>query len=362
MTYNFALDIHPAWYLRHPVEGAIPLQEVLDVLSAIEVAGHIAGACRDRGMSYRHAWGLLRRFESMFGVELLHTQRRLGTTLTPFAQKLLWANRRIQARLSPTLDSLASELQEELQKLLPDAGQHLRLHASHGFAVAALMQQIEASGLAVELRYRSSTEAMAALAGRECELAGFHVPQGEFEAPVLKAYARWLDVQQHVLIHLAYRNSGLFVAPGNPKGIHGLADLARPDLRFVNRQAGSGTRMLMELMLKRQGIAVAAIPGYGTTAEFTHAAVAAHIASDMADVGMGVETAGRRFGLDFIPLARERYFFAAERSTIDTPAMQALIATLRSAEYRGFVHGLAGYDATDTGTIQTVEAAFASPA
>jgi len=358
MTYKFTLDIRPAWHLRHPVEGEIPLQDVLNVLAAIETTGHIAGACREIGVSYRHAWGLLRRFETAFDVELLQTKRRLGTTLTPFAQKLLWADRRIQARLSPTLDSLASELQEELQKLLPDHAQHLRLHASHGFAVAALMQQLGDSSLAVELRYRSSSEAMAALAGHECELAGFHVPQGEFEAPMLKAYARWLNPQHHVLIHLAYRNSGLFIANGNPKGIAGLADLARPDLRFVNRQAGSGTRMLLELMVKRAGIAVSSIQGFDITAEFTHAAVAAHIASDMADVGMGVETAGRRFGLDFIPLVRERYFFAAERSAIGTPAMQALIATLRSSAYRDFVQGLAGYDAADTGMIQTVDEAF----
>ncbi len=358
MTYSFRLAIHPAWHLLGNDAQPVPLQDVLALLLAIEETGHIAGACRQCGVSYRHAWGVLRHFESLFGVPLLVTQRRLGTTLTPFAQKLLWANRRIHARLSPTLDTLAAELQEELQRLLPTANQHLRMHASHGFAVSALMDQLAPTSLDLELRYRSSIEALAGLARNECDLAGFHVPQGEFESVVLQAYARWLDPDEHVLVHLAHRNCGLFIAPGNPRGIHGLADLARQDVRFVNRQTGSGTRMLLEIMLRQQGIATAAISGFHTTAEFTHAAVAAHIASDMADVGIGVETAGRRFGLDFIGLVRERYFFAAPRRAMETPAMQLLLATLRGDPYRTFLQQLAGYDGTETGRIVEIDEAF----
>src|SRR4029079_15433534 len=102
----------------------------------------------------------------------------------------------------------------------------------------------------------------------------------------------------HRRVDVAVRTQVLFVAPGTPKRVRGLADLRRGDLRFVNRPEGSGTRMLTELLLAREGIEPAQVSGYDS-AEFTHAAVAAYIASGMADVGLGVQTAARRFGLHF---------------------------------------------------------------
>ncbi|ARP87845.1 substrate-binding domain-containing protein [Bordetella genomosp. 9] len=355
---GFRIALRPGWWLMHDERhDGVPLQEVLALLSAIDAVGHIAGACRACGVSYRHAWGILRHFETVFGTPLLVTRRRQGTELSPFAQRLLWANRRIEARLMPMLDSLASELQEDLERLLPESGPHLRLHASHGFAVEALMQHMSDRRPGLELRYRTGTEALASLDAGECDLAGFQVPQGDFEPAMLRHYSQWLNPSEHLLIHLAVRNTGLFVTAGNPKKIHGVADLARADVRFVNRQIGSSTRHLVELMLKQLGIPVTRVHGYENS-EFTHMAVAAHIASGMADAGIGVETAAHRFGLDFILLARERYFFAIRKTALEQPAMQALLAIMRGADYKGYVGQLVGYDATETGRIQTVSEAF----
>ena len=211
----------------------------------------------------------------------------------------------------------------------------------------------------LELRYRTAIEALASLERHECDLAGFQVPQGEFEAPIMARYAQWLHADDCLLIHLAVRNAGLFVTAGNPKGIRGMADLARPDVRFVNRQIGSSTRHLVELMLQRAGVTTGQVQGYDTN-EFTHMAIAAHIASGMADTGMGVETAACRFGLDFIPLVRERYFFAIRKSALETPAMRDLLSIMRSPDYIGYVGQLAGYDARDTGRLQTLQEAFPS--
>jgi len=358
MTYKFRIGLRPQWMVE--TEGEQPgvaLQEMLGLLSAIDATGNIAGACRACGLSYRHAWGVLRRFESLFGTQLLITRRRQGTQLSAFAQRLLWANRRIDARLMPTLDSLASELQEELGRLLPEHGPHLRLHASHGFAVEALMQYMASRTPGMELRYRTAIEALASLERHECDLAGFQVPLGEFEAPIMARYAQWLDPGEYRLIHLAVRNAGLFVTPGNPKKISGMVDLARPDVRFVNRQIGSSTRYLIGLMLERAGVSIDQVQGYETN-EFTHMAIAAHIASGMADTGMGVETAAWRFGLDFIPLVRERYFFAIRASSLDMPAMQDLLRIMRSGDYVGYVGQLVGYDAAETGRLQTLKEAF----
>ena len=149
----------------------------------------------------------------------------------------------------------------------------------------------------------------------------------------------------------------MFVAQGNPKAIRNLYDLARNDLRFVNREAGSGTRMLLELMLNGQGIPHKQINGFENT-EFTHSAVAAFIASGMADVGFGVQTAAQRFGLDFIPLVRERYFFALPSASLAEPLVQAVVEILQSPALQQAVNQLAGYDATDTGKILSLQEAF----
>lgn len=357
MTYNFRVGLRPDWFLGQTGADPVPLHAVLALLGAIHATGNIAGACRACGVSYRHAWGVLRSFETVFGTALLITRRRQGTQLSPFAERLLWANRRIEARLMPTLDSMASELQEELERLLPESEPHLRLHASHGFAVEALTARLGANNPAVELRYRTGQEALASLARGECDVAGFQVPVGEFAEPILQRYAPWLDRQDTLLIHLAVRQTGLFVVAGNPKQIHGVGDLARADVRFVNRQHGASTRLLVDLMLTKAGVTPAQVSGYDIS-EFTHMAVAAHIASGMADTGVGVQTAAARFSLDFVPLTQERYVFAIRRSLLQAQRMQALLQTMRSDAFRGDMQTLAGYDATDIGRVMTVTEAF----
>jgi molybdate-binding protein len=308
-------------------------------------------------LSYRYAWGLLREAESLFGHSLMQTGRGRGTSLSPLAEKLIWADRRIAARLTPTLDSLASELETELGKTLGNTGSVTRLDASHGFAVAAFLKQAGESGLSIDLRFRNSSDAVAALSRGESDLAGFHVPLGEFESLTMERYRRWLDPKAHKLIHLAVREQGLFVNPGNPLGIEAITDLARDHVRFVNRQAGSGTRTLLELLLERQSILPSQVSGFENT-EFTHSAVAAFIASGMADVGFGVQTAAERFKLDFIPLVRERYFFAVKAETLEQPQMKQLVAVLCSSSFRDAVNQLPGYDASDTGKILTLPEAF----
>ena len=353
----FKVRINPHWEIRRAEGSTLDTAVLLSLLRAIEETGSIARAAQAVGLSYRYAWGLLREAESLFGHSLMQTGRGRGTSLSPLAEKLIWADRRIAARLSPTLDSLASELETELGKTLGNTGSMTRLDASHGFAVAAFLRQASESGLAIDLRYRNSSDAVAALSRGESDLAGFHVPLGEFETEAMERYRRWLDPKAHRLIHLAVRAQGLFVNPGNPLGILHIADLARNGVRFVNRQVGSGTRMLLELMLARQDIAAARVNGFENT-EFTHSAVAAFIASGMADVGFGVQTAAERFKLDFIPLVRERYFFAVNAETLEKPQTQQLVAVLRSRGFRDVVNQLPGYDATDTGEILTLSEAF----
>ena len=357
----FKVQIRPHWEISFDAAPPLDTAALLSLLKEIQHAGSIAQAAKSVHLSYRYAWGLLRDAEAQFGEPLLASGRGRGTRLTALAEKLVWADRRIAARLSPTLDSLASELENELGKIATERLRTIRMDASHGFAVAALLEHLKDIRLPVELRYRNSSDAVAALSRRECDLAGFHIPIGEFEQPALTQYLRWLDPSLHCLIQLAERQQGLFVAPGNPLGIESLRDLARRNVRFVNRQDGSGTRMLLEMMLARAGMRHEDINGF-TSTEFTHSAVAAYIASGMADVGIGVRTAAQRFGLDFIPLVSERYFFAMPAAAADEPLLRQLIAILQSPAYHKVVAGLPGYDASHTGNILTMPQAFGTHA
>jgi len=347
-----SFEIHPEWSLKKRKGATVSLPLLLQLLTAIRDQGSISSAASSANLSYRHAWGILRAFELEFSAPLLEKSRGKGTLLTPLAEKLIWADKRITARLTPILESFASEL----ESILTSESAALRITASHGFAVDALIKQLNADNVPVEINYRSSLEAVAALAHNECDLAGFHVPVGEFKQAG-KPYLKWLNPKQHALIHLAYRNQGLFIAKGNPKNIRGLADLLREDLRFVNRQTGSGTKLLLELLLAKEKINSRDIADYGS-AEYTHAAVAAFVASNMADVGFGVETAARHFDLDFIPIAKENYFFACKSSALNQSLLKSTRNTLRSTAFRNTISGLIGYDGTHSGTIATFDETF----
>ncbi|CAN7220905.1 ModE molybdate transport repressor domain protein [compost metagenome] len=354
------ISIHPHLQIR---DDASPGGEALDVsrlvalLGHIEESGSISHSAQAVSLSYRYAWGILRDAEALFGGPLIDKTRGRGSALTPLAQQLVWASKRIGARLSPTLDSLASELEIELKKLMDQPEATARLHASHGFAVAALRDFLDEQQVRHDLKYCGSVEAVAALAEGACDIAGFHVPVGEFEHGMWRHFTTWLKPDTHCLVHLAVRSQGLFVRPGNPLGIHTLEDLTRREVRFVNRQVGSGTRLLLDLMLAARGIDTARIEGY-SNGEFTHAAVAAYIGSGMADVGFGVETAARRFGLAFVPVIKERYFFAIERAKLRSAALAGAVDALTSEAFRQRVNALPGYDGTLTGTVLTLKEAF----
>jgi molybdate transport repressor ModE-like protein len=352
------VQIRPQWTIRH-ADGAALAPRVIELLVKVLELGSLSSACADAGVSYRHAWELIRQGETLFGQPLVAMQRGKGSSLTPLGEKLVWADRRITARLSPLLDSLASELGAEIEKLIPSVPTLLRIHASHGFAIETLHGFLAAAQVRGDLRYCGSEEAVASLRHGSCDVAGFHVPLGAFEAEAVAHYGAWLDPATQKVIGMATRHQGLMVAPGNPKKIYTLADLSRPDVRFINRQAGSGTRYLFDLQLREQGIAPESIRGY-EQCEFTHAAVAAFVASGMADAGYGVETPARQFKLDFISNQVERYFLLCDERSLAAPIVQRMLNILRSDAYQQAVNRLAGYQAVDCGRVLSLPEAFGS--
>jgi putative molybdopterin biosynthesis protein len=184
----------------------------------------------------------------------------------------------------------------------------------------------------------------------ECHIGGCHLldeETGVYNVPYL---ARVLEGRPAVLVHLMMRDQGLIVQPGNPKAIRSLADLAREDVRFVNRQKGSGTRVLLDYELKRLGIDPAAIQGYERE-EFTHLSVAVAVQGGAADVGLGVLSAARALGLEFVPLLQEEYDLVIGAEYWDAAILAPLRGGLASAELRQEIEALGGYDLSRMGEV-----------
>lgn len=350
------VSIRPVWTIQSPDQPPLPAR-LIELLVQVSESGSLLLAARRLELSYRRAWDLVRQGEAQFGAPLLLMERGKGSTLTELGARIVWADRRIHARLGPVLESLSSELAEELGDALREAPPALRVHASHGFAIERLIERLSADGLKLALSYASGSAAAAALRDGECDVAGLHIPLGAMEAMTLTHYRPWLQGLDLTLVDIATRRQGLMVRPGNPKELFALADLARPGVRFINRQSGSGTRLLLEGLLQARGIDPMQIAGF-EHGEYTHAAVAAYVASGMADVGFGLEPPARQFRLDFVPIASERYFLLCRNDVMDSPALRKVLSLLRDPAFRATLQELPGYDACASGASVALGEAY----
>jgi putative molybdopterin biosynthesis protein len=141
------------------------------------------------------------------------------------------------------------------------------------------------------------------------------------------------------------------IAKGNPKNVRGIEDLARPDIGFINRQAGSGTRILLDYEMQKAGIDAKDIPGYRSE-EYTHMSIAMAVASQRADVGLGILASAKALDLDFIPIARERYDLVIPEEFLQDGRMKLLLEIIQSRQFIEQVLALGGYEVEETGTIQ----------
>ncbi len=178
-----------------------------------------------------------------------------------------------------------------------------------------------------------------------CQVSGAHIldESGEYNTPTVRHLFPDRDMD---VITLAYRTQGLILAEGNPKGIKSIADLPRPGVRFVNRNAGSGTRLWLDAELRRRGISSDVIDGYGTTVK-THSEAAELIETGQADVSLGLQAAARQHELDFIPLFEERYDLVLPRE--QEQALHPLLDYLQTLDFRKSLSVLTGYNPTHTG-------------
>lgn len=348
------ISIETVW--RFTKEGdARSMRVMLDFLNEIRATGKITQAAVRAEVSYRHAWNLIGKWSEFFGTPLVERRQGRGTMLTPFGERLVWAGQRLQARLGPQLQNLAQELESEINALLAADGAVVRVHASHGYAVSALRDLLAREpGQRVDVRYVGNVNSPASLAHGGCDLAGMHIPQGTLRARSMAVWRDVLSSADHRVIGFVTREMGLMVRKGNPLGIHGLRGLLEEGVRFVNRDPESGTRMLFDELLQHEGIDGTRIDGY-TDVEFTHAAVAAYVASGMADASFGVEAAARQFELDFQPLLTEDYVFVCHRRSLENPSVQRILALMRSDAFAQAIAALPGYSLRDPGVVKPVD-------
>jgi molybdate-binding protein/DNA-binding transcriptional regulator YhcF (GntR family) len=232
----------------------------------------------------------------------------------------------------------------------------LRFVGSHDPAVVLLAGVVadQAPGYALSLTFAGSLGGLIALTRREADIAGCHLWDAETNTYNQPFVRRLLPGRRLALLTLAERRLGIITAPGNPLGIDGLAALARPGLRFINRQPGAGTRVWLDAHLHPAGVDPGALEGYEDEVR-THSEVASAIVERRADAGLGIEAAALAYGLNFAPLTRERYDLVIPREVWDTPPTQAIAAALESDDFKTAINNLGGYDTTRTGELVWID-------
>lgn len=189
-----------------------------------------------------------------------------------------------------------------------------------------------------------------ALRRSEAHLAGIHLldeETGEYNVSYIRKLLPGIPV---VLVNLLYRQQGFIVPKGNPHSVHTFADLARPDMKFINRQKGAGTRLLLDYHLRKEGIDPDTIDGYDRE-EYTHMAVAAAVAGGSADSGLGILAAANALNLDFVPLTEERFDLVIPEMYWDSPYITSLLEVMGSSGFRQDVERLGGYSLRSTGEV-----------
>lgn len=333
----------------HPVP-----RELLDLLRRIRRHGSLGLAVRDAGLSHRRAVALIHAWETIAGQKLVVRNRGQGATLTPFGTKLAGIEDWLHDRVGAAFGRLSGELAAHLEEPQPETAPRIRLQASHDLAVLKLHERL-AGRFAIDLRFKGGLDSLDALDGGECDLAGFHVPDPpSLLGALLPEVRRRLEGRDYRYLRLLSRHQGLMVAYGNPKRIHALADLARPGLRVVNREPGSGTRLLFDALIDDLGIARDAIDGYASM-ETTHMATASKVRSGAADAAFGIEAAARALDLAFIPVANEHYYLAGNSSRAAGDTLDLLARTVDTVAFRRILARIGGYDVATPPSRATLE-------
>ena len=249
-----------------------------------------------------------------------------------------------------------SEAEIRLTRPVSEIENRLVSIGSHDLLLDILAEQLHRSGGRTTLSstHQGSMGGVMAIRKGECHIAPVHLLNPEDGLYNRYLFGRYFKNSDVILIKGVGRTQGLIVRKGNPKSISALADLIRDDVVFVNRQRGSGTRVLLDYRLQTERINPESITGYEREMT-THMAVASAVKSGTADAGLGVYSAAALNGLDFIPIGSENYDFLMRRDVLDTPAAEAFISCLKSEKFRTALEKLGGYELENSGEIIEIQ-------
>jgi len=238
----------------------------------------------------------------------------------------------------------------ELMKSLQEIMNSVMIIGSHDITLDVLADEIKADcpHITISSAHVGSLGGLMALKKYEAHLAGTHLldeETGDYNVSYIK---KLLSDREIALINLVYRQQGLIVAKGNPKGISGLSDLVGKGLAYCNRQRGSGTRILLDYELKKLGLTTDDIIGYDREV-YTHLTVASAVATGIADVGLGIFASAKALNLDFIPIAEERYDLVIPEEYLSLEGIKIILETITKDSFRERVQLLGGYDTRDIG-------------
>jgi putative molybdopterin biosynthesis protein len=254
-------------------------------------------------------------------------------------------------RFSEGVDA-GAEIDVELLRGVEDIENTVVVTGSHDLALDLLASHLRRKhpNMTLSSSNVGSLGGLLAVERGEAHMAGSHLMDedtGEYNISYIKRYIRSKSV---VVMQFTGRVQGLIVPPGNPKGIEALEDLARENVTFVNRQRGSGTRVLLDYKMKQLGIGPERIAGYERE-EFTHLAVAAAVAGGKADTGLGILSAARALGMDFVPLLSEQYDLIIPTEFYESELMRPTLEIIRGREFSSAVEALGGYDVSRMGEV-----------
>ncbi len=340
-----------AWELgSRSTETVPPL--LLRLLNEIDSEGSLSSAAINTGVSYRTAWNLINHWSGELDTELLVSRRGKGASLSPLAAKLIWAESFAGDQVSEVLDATTRKINTELGELaIQSSYQPLAMYASHCLSHNILQHLFRTeSGRELRISNMGSSTSLKMLQAGKCTVAGFHLADGKLSEDFVNEYRQHIDPENIQLIYSVKRNQGLILARGNPKKIRSVRDLARDNIRIVNRQTDSGTRLLFDALLAREGISGVDITGYNSS-EVTHSAVSAQVATGAADVAIGTQASAVQFGLDFVQLAVESYYYAVPQAQINSVEARSLQTVLSGPAWHQAVAELDGYNSANAGKI-----------
>ncbi|MCJ7657024.1 MAG: molybdopterin biosynthesis protein [Candidatus Atribacteria bacterium] len=245
-------------------------------------------------------------------------------------------------------EEVEAELLEDLNKI----NNNIIVTGSHDLVLDILRNELqeEFSDFNLVSFNTGSMGGILALKQKRTHLATAHLldpENGEYNFPYIK---KMLPQRELIVMNLTYREQGIMVKRGNPKNIKGIEDLVKKDIKFVNRQKGSGTRVLLDYLLKKKGINALDIQGYSQE-EYTHLMVASAVTEGSVDAGLGILSAAKAFHLDFVPVAKERYDIIIPKEYYSSLKIQKLLTMIRSEKFRKKVLSLGGYDLSQSGKV-----------